>query len=81
MSTSSAKGNSGIWRDIKVRRRKTETEFLTGDVVRLGRHHGLPMIMNLQIAQMVKEIEEGQRTMSWENLRSLEKAANARLPN
>lgn len=81
LPTGSAKGNSGIWRDIKVRRRKTETEFLTGDVVRLGRNHGLPMIINSQIAQMVKEIEEGQRTMSWENLRRLEKAANARLPN
>ncbi len=81
LPTGSAKGNSGIWRDIKVRRRKTETEFLTGDVVRLGRNHGLPMIINSQVAQMVSEIEEGQRAMSWENLRSLEKAANARLSN
>jgi 2-dehydropantoate 2-reductase len=76
----SAKGNSGIWRDIKVRHRKTEIEQLTGDVVRIGRKHGLPVTLNSQIFQMVKEIEEGKRPMSWNNLRSLETAANARLP-
>jgi ketopantoate reductase len=76
----SPKGNSGIWYDIKVRHRKTETEFVTGEVVRIGRNHGLPMLMNAQVAQMIKEMEEGQRSMSWDNLRSLEKLADARLP-
>lgn len=76
----SAKGNSGIWRDIKVRHRKTETDFLTGEVVRVGRKHGLPMPLNAEVTRMVKEIEEGRRAMSWDNLRSLEQAANARLP-
>ncbi len=74
----SAKGNSGIWRDIKVRHRKTETEFLTGAVVRVGRSHGLAMTLNSRVTEMVKEIEEGKRPMSWENLRSLEKVANER---
>lgn len=76
----SAKGNSGIWRDIKIRRCKTETDFLTGEVVRLGRRHGLPMTLNARIAEMVKEIEEGKRPMSWDNLRELEQDANAHLP-
>lgn len=80
LPSGSAKGNSGIWRDIKIRRRKTETEFLTGDVVRLGQRHGLPMTLNSQVAQMIKEIEEGERPMSWENLRALEKVTNERLP-
>jgi 2-dehydropantoate 2-reductase len=81
LPSGSAKGNSGIWRDIKVRHRKTETEFLTGAVARIGRKHGLPMTINSRVTQMVKEIEEGQRCMSWDNLRSLEKAANERLPD
>lgn len=81
LPTGSAKGNSGMWRDIKIRHRKTETDFITGDVVRLGKKHRLPMTINSQVAKMVKEIEEGRRPMSWENLRSLEKAANDRLPN
>jgi hypothetical protein len=38
------------------------------------------MTINSQVTQMVKEIEEGRRPMSWDNLRSLEKAANERLP-
>jgi 2-dehydropantoate 2-reductase len=76
----SAKGNSGIWRDIKVRHRKTETEFLTGAVARIGRKHGLPMTINSRVTEMVKEIEEGKRPMSWDNLRLLESAANERLP-
>jgi len=76
----SPKGNSGFWLDIKVRHRKTEADYVTGDVVRLGRNHGLPMLMNAQVAQMIKEMEEGQRAMSWDNLRSLEKLADARLP-
>jgi 2-dehydropantoate 2-reductase len=80
LPTGSAKGNSGIWRDINIRHRKTEIEFLTGDVVRLGQKHGFTMKINAQVFQMVKEIEEGQRPMSWDNLRSLEKIANERLP-
>ncbi len=80
LPSGSAKGNSGIWRDIKIRHRKTETEFLTGEVARIGRKHGLPMTINALVTQMVKEIEEGKRPMSWDNLRSLEKPANERLP-
>ena len=76
----SAKGNSGIWLDIKVRHRKTETDYITGEVVRVGRKHGLSMAINARVAEMIKEIEEGQRPMSWDNLRSLEKLADARLP-
>ncbi len=79
LPSGSAKGNSGIWRDIKIRHRKTETEFLTGEVARIGRKHGLPMTINFHVTQMVKEIEEGKRPMSWDNLRSLERAANERL--
>jgi 2-dehydropantoate 2-reductase len=81
LPSGSAKGNSGIWRDIKIRHRETETEFLTGEVARIGRKHGLPMTINSQVTQIVKEIEEGRRPMSWDNLRSLEKAANERLPS
>ncbi len=76
LPSGSAKGNSGIWRDIKIRHRETETEFLTGEVARIGRKHGLPMTLNSQVTQMVKEIENGKRPMSWDNLRALEATAN-----
>jgi 2-dehydropantoate 2-reductase len=80
LPTGSAKGNSGIWRDIHVRRRPSETEFLTGDVVRVGQAHGLPMPLNARVATMVGEIERGERQAAWENLRALEALADARLP-
>jgi 2-dehydropantoate 2-reductase len=80
LPTGSAKGNSGIWRDIHVRHRASETEFLTGDVVRIGRQHGLPVPLNSRVAEMVAEIEAGQRAAAWDNLRTLEPLAAARLP-
>ena len=80
LPTGSAKGNSGIWRDIHVRHRPSETEFLTGDVVRVGQAHGLPMPLNARVAAMVGEIERGERQAAWANLRALEDLANARLP-
>jgi 2-dehydropantoate 2-reductase len=80
LPTGSAKGNSGIWRDIHVRRRPSETEFLTGDVVRVGQAHGLPMPLNARVAAMVGEIERGERQAAWANLRALEDLASARLP-
>jgi 2-dehydropantoate 2-reductase len=80
LPTGSAKGNSGIWRDIHVRHRPSETEYLTGDVVRVGQSHGLPMPLNARVAVMVAEIERGERPTAWDNLRALEGLAAARLP-
>jgi 2-dehydropantoate 2-reductase len=76
----SAKGNSGIWRDIHLRHRPSETEFLTGEVVRVGQTHGLVMPLNARATTMVREIEQGERRAAWDNLRSLEALAKARLP-
>jgi len=80
LPTGSGKGNSGSWRDIKIFRRKTECEFTTGEIVRIGQKHGLAMTMNSKVAEMIKEEEEGLRSMSWDNLRKLEKDAKDRLP-
>src|SRR5579875_3018542 len=80
LPTGSAKGNSGIWRDIHLRHRPSETEYLTGEVVRVGQRHGLPMPLNARVATMVAEIERGERRADWANLRALERLANARLP-
>jgi 2-dehydropantoate 2-reductase len=70
----SAKGHSGVWQDIK-RGRPTEVEYLSGELVRIGRSHGLPMTVNAEVVRMVGEIERGRREMSFDNLRLLEKPA------
>lgn len=67
----SAKGNSGVWHDIKVRRRRTEVDYLSGELVRIGRRHGLPMTLNGRVVDMIGEIETGAREMSWDNLHAL----------
>jgi 2-dehydropantoate 2-reductase len=75
----SAKGNSGIYQDIKVRHRKTEIEHLTGELVRIGRRHGLAMTVNGRIVEMIGELESGRREMGWDNLTALVEPARAYL--
>jgi 2-dehydropantoate 2-reductase len=67
----SAKGNSGVWRDIKVHRRPTEVEYLSGELVRIGRRHGLAMRVNACVVDLVAQIESGRREMGWHNLHLL----------
>lgn len=62
---------TGYWRDIVVRKRKTELEYVTGEIVRGGVKHGVPTpICTLQM-KMFDEIESGRRPMQWENLQEL----------
>lgn len=65
------KQHTGIWRDIRVRRRKTEVEWLTGEVVRRAEAVGLPITVNKRIVEMIREIEDGTRHQSWDNLLEL----------
>lgn len=67
----SEKGNSGVWHDIKVRHRKTEVDYLSGELVRIGRRRGLAMAVNARVVEMIAEIEAGTRSMAWDNLREL----------
>lgn len=73
-----AKGNTkirtGYWRDIVVRKRKTEIEHITGEIVRRGELHGVPTPLNRLQLQMFEEIESGRRPMRWENLDEMKAA-------
>lgn len=73
----SAKGNSGVWRDIRVRHRPTEVPHLTGELVRIGRRHGLAMSVNGHIAELIAGIESGDLEMGWPLLRELVPLAEA----
>ena len=50
------------------RGRKTEIDYLNGYICARGRKHGVPTPTNDAVVRMVKEIEEGQREMTPENL-------------
>jgi 2-dehydropantoate 2-reductase len=50
------------------RKQPTEIEFLTGFITGNGRKHKVPTPVNDQIFEMVREIEQGQRAISPDNL-------------
>jgi 2-dehydropantoate 2-reductase len=67
------KKRTGVWRDLVVRKRKTEVEPRIGDLVRRGRARGLEMPLNAALLRMIHEIEDGTRAMVPENLGELER--------
>ena len=62
---------TGYWRDIVVRKRKTELEYVTGEIVRGGARLGVPTPLSTLQMKMFDEIESGRRPMQWENLEEL----------
>lgn len=62
------KTRSGYWRDLAVRRRRTEVDHQVGAVVRYGGKTGVPVPINRGILDLIHEIEAGQRAQSWANL-------------
>jgi 2-dehydropantoate 2-reductase len=67
------KKRTGVWRDLVVRKRRTEVDPRIGDLVRRGRARGLEMPLNAALLRMIHEIEDGKRAMVPENLRELER--------
>ncbi|MAC78542.1 MAG: 2-dehydropantoate 2-reductase [Rhodobacteraceae bacterium] len=73
----SAKTHSGIWRDLAVRKRKTETEAQLGAVTAAGARIGLPTPVTARIMVMIREIEDGQRALVRDNLDELARTSGA----
>ncbi|MCC6532343.1 MAG: ketopantoate reductase family protein [Burkholderiales bacterium] len=65
---------TGYWRDIVVRKRKTEIEYVTGEIVHGGERLGVPTPLNRLQLRMFEEIERGTRAMGWENLAAMASA-------
>lgn len=65
------KKHSGIWRDLAVRKRKTEVNAQVGVVLREGERLGLRLPLLAGVEQMIHEIEDGKRGFSEENLAEL----------
>ena len=72
----SAKTHSGIWRDIAVRKRRTETDAQLGPIVALGAEAGVPTPMVSRLIALMHEVEDGRRPQSHDTLDLL----NASLP-
>ncbi len=66
----SAKSHSGIWRDLAVRRRRTEVDAQLGPIVAEGAAHGVATPVTARLIALVHEVEEG-RALSQDNLLAL----------
>jgi 2-dehydropantoate 2-reductase len=65
------KTKSGVWRDLAVRHRKTEIVDEL-EMVETGERHGLGLPLTRKVIELIQDIEEGRRGMSWDNLEALE---------
>lgn len=63
---------SGIWRDLVVRKRKTEVDAQVGMVAAEARRLGLKVPGLDAITRMIHEVEDGKRNLSTGNLKELE---------
>ncbi|MBP0616852.1 ketopantoate reductase family protein [Jiella mangrovi] len=64
----SLKSHSGIWRDLAVRKRKTEVDAQLGPIVDHGAQTGVATPLTTQLIAMIQEIEDGTRPLSDSNL-------------
>ncbi len=64
----SAKTHSGIWRDIAVRKRRTETDAQLGPIVAIGTEAGVPTPLVSRLIELMHEVEDGRRPQSHETL-------------
>jgi len=67
------KTHSGIWRDMAVRKRRTEVDAHFGPIVADARRLGLDVPLLERMIAMIHEVEEGRRTFSGANLDELER--------
>ncbi|MFU8889319.1 MAG: ketopantoate reductase family protein [Trueperaceae bacterium] len=68
----SAKTHSGVWRDLAVRKRKTEGEAQLGPIAREAAALGMAAPLVARILELVREVEDGRRERSRANLDLLE---------
>ena len=67
----SAKTHSGIWRDLAVRKRRTEVDAQLGIVVALGSEAGVATPLTARLVDLIHEIENGARPQSLHALDAL----------
>jgi 2-dehydropantoate 2-reductase len=60
----SAKTHSGIWRDLAVRKRRTEVDAQLGIVVALAHEAGVSAPLTTRLVELIHDIENGVRPQS-----------------
>ena len=67
----SLKTHSGIWRDLAVRKRRTEVDLQVLPVVQMGEAYGMNCPACRKLVAMIHEVEDGVRPMVDDNLLEL----------
>ena len=67
----SAKSHSGIWRDLAVRKRKTEIDAQIAIIATIGREMGVKTPTVERLVTLIHEIEDDKRPMDWSSLDAL----------
>jgi 2-dehydropantoate 2-reductase len=67
----SAKTHSGVWRDLAIRKRRTEVDVQIAPIAEIGARHGLPCPAIRRLVALIHEVEQGRRGLSDDNLLEL----------
>lgn len=67
----SLKKRTGYWRDIAVRKRKTEVDYISGHIEDGSRELGLAAPLNGAVRRMIHEAEDGKRKLGPHNMEEL----------
>ena len=70
----SAKTHSGIWRDLAVRKRKTEVDAQIAVIATIAERHGMAAPIVRRLVALIHEIEDGKRRLDRANLDNLAEA-------
>lgn len=65
---------TGVWRDLAVRRRRTEAGPILGALMEAAAQAGLTVPRVHVLLHVIREIEEGRRRIDWTNLEEIDEA-------
>ncbi len=69
----SLKTHSGVWRDLAIRKRRTEVDVQIAPIAAIGAELGIDCPAIRALVAMIHEVEGGRRSLSDDNLRELAK--------
>lgn len=64
----STKTHSGVWRDLAVRKRRTEVDVQIAPIAEIAATHGIPTPLVRRLVEMIHEVEDAKRPQSRDNL-------------
>lgn len=70
-TANTAKTHTGIYRDIAVRKRRTEVDPQIGAIVTIADHHGIDVPLTKRLVELIHDIEQGRREQSAETFQEL----------